>query len=74
VLDREARVCLIGAGYDMAMGARPLRRAIEQNVENVLAEEFLKGSLGGADTIDVTAEGGRLVFRPRAAGMPARAE
>lgn len=47
------------AGFDPVYGARPLKRAIRQQLENPLAQEILGGRFGGGDTIrvDVTAEG-----------------
>jgi len=43
-LDDAAKEYLIDKGYDLDYGARPLRRAIEQNVEDPLSEEILRGS------------------------------
>jgi len=52
VLD-EAKDYLIEKGSSTEYGARPLRRAIEQYLEDMLAEEILKGTFHGADTITV---------------------
>ena len=49
-------------GFDPVYGARPLKRAIQQQIENPLASEILKGSFGNGDTVKVDAEGGKLVF------------
>jgi len=52
VLD-EAKDYLIDKGSSTEYGARPLRRAIEQYLEDMLAEEILRGTFHGADTITV---------------------
>jgi len=43
-------------------GARPLKRAIQQQVENPLAQRILKGEFGPGDTVRVTVEDGQLTF------------
>ena len=53
---------LANIGFDPVYGARPLKRAIQQQIENPLASEILKGSFGHGDVVKVDAEGGRLVF------------
>src|SRR5690606_35380424 len=55
-LDAAARDRLAQAGYDPVYGARPLKRAIQQQLENPLAEHILRGDFGPGDTIRVTAE------------------
>jgi ATP-dependent Clp protease ATP-binding subunit ClpC len=66
VVTEEAKDFLISKGSSVEYGARPLRRAIEQYLEDMLAEELLKGTFHGADTITVkVAEEGsekRLTF------------
>jgi ATP-dependent Clp protease ATP-binding subunit ClpB len=54
---------LAEAGFDPVYGARPLKRAIQQQVENPLAQEILKGRLGPGDRVTVDVEDGELVFR-----------
>ena len=54
VLNDEAKEYLIKKGSDLDFGARPLRRAIENYVEDPLAEELLRGEFQGKDTIAVT--------------------
>ncbi|MFT4249345.1 MAG: type VI secretion system ATPase TssH, partial [Pseudomonas sp.] len=49
-------------GFDPVYGARPLKRAIQAQLENPLAQRILAGEYLGGDTIQVDAEGGRLVF------------
>ncbi len=58
---------LAEAGYDPVYGARPLKRAIQQYVENPLAREILAGKFGPGDTIVVDVEGDQFVFRKKAA-------
>jgi ATP-dependent Clp protease ATP-binding subunit ClpB len=50
-------------GFDPVYGARPLKRAIQQQLENPLASRILSGDFGSGDTVHVDAEGGRLSFR-----------
>jgi ATP-dependent Clp protease ATP-binding subunit ClpC len=53
VLSDEAKKFLIKKGSNTDFGARPLRRAIENYVEDPLSEELLKGEFQGKDTITV---------------------
>src|SRR5271165_5051824 len=57
VLTDEAKDYLIAKGYNPDYGARPLRRAIENMIENPLSEEILRGSFTGKNTIIVEVEG-----------------
>jgi ATP-dependent Clp protease ATP-binding subunit ClpC len=52
-LQDEAKEFLIRRGTDLDYGARPLRRAIEQRIEDPLSEELLRGTFEGQDTIVV---------------------
>jgi ATP-dependent Clp protease ATP-binding subunit ClpB len=63
-LTDRARVFLADAGYDPTYGARPLKRAIQQHVQDPLALALLEGKFQRGDTIsaDVDAERGRIVF------------
>ena len=62
-LDERARDLLGEAGFDPVYGARPLKRAIQQQIENPLAQLLLQGAFGGGDRIRVSvAEDGRLLF------------
>ncbi|HJP37929.1 MAG: ATP-dependent chaperone ClpB [Gammaproteobacteria bacterium] len=54
---------LAEAGYDPVYGARPLKRAIQQRIENPLADEILRGSLAPGDTVTVTVEDDMIVIR-----------
>jgi ATP-dependent Clp protease ATP-binding subunit ClpB len=50
------------AGYDPVYGARPLKRAVQQQIENPLSKQILEGKFGPKDTIRVDARGNDLVF------------
>jgi ATP-dependent Clp protease ATP-binding subunit ClpC len=56
---------LIDAGYQPEYGARPLRRAIERNVEDPLAEEILRGTISPGTEIDVKIDNNKLIFFPK---------
>jgi ATP-dependent Clp protease ATP-binding subunit ClpB len=68
VLDDAARDLLGEAGFDPVYGARPLKRAIQQQIENPLAQRLLQGAYGPGDRIRVGVdEGGRLSFAKQVA-------
>jgi ATP-dependent Clp protease ATP-binding subunit ClpB len=50
------------AGYDPVYGARPLKRAVQQGIENPLSKLILEGRFGPKDTITVDVSNGELVF------------
>lgn len=58
----EAMDYLARAGYDPVYGARPLKRAIQNYIENPLAQEILSGKFLPGDIIQVTEQNGKLVF------------
>ncbi len=60
-LQPDARAWLANRGYDPAYGARPLKRIIQRNVQDPLAEQILAGTIHDGDTVTVGVEGGRLV-------------
>lgn len=62
VLTDEAMSELVLAGYDPVFGARPLKRAIAQQIENPLAQKLLAGDFVAGDTISVSVDDGQLVF------------
>ena len=70
----EAKDFLGNVGFDPTYGARPLKRAIQQYIENPLAQDILAGTYDSGDTvvIDVDGEGG-LAFSQQAPGEPKRA-
>ena len=61
-VDDTAFDLLIEAGFDPVYGARPLKRAIQQQVENTLAQKILSGEFQPGDNILIKAEDGHLVF------------
>jgi ATP-dependent Clp protease ATP-binding subunit ClpB len=63
VLSDAAREKLAEAGFDPVYGARPLKRAIQQQVENPLAQEILQGKFQPGDTIEVGVAEDHLEFQ-----------
>ncbi len=61
-LTEAAYALLANVGFDPVYGARPLKRAIQQMLENPLATQILSGGFVSGDTIKVDAEAGKLVF------------
>jgi ATP-dependent Clp protease ATP-binding subunit ClpC len=51
-----------GGGWDPALGARPMRSAIQRLVEGPLAEKILAGELSAGDEVRVDAVDGELAF------------
>lgn len=50
-------------GYDPTYGARPLKRVIQQRIQNPLATEILKGNISAGGKLTIDAQGGELVFQ-----------
>ena len=63
-VSEEAKEFLIEKGYDEKYGARPLRRTIQNEIEDALAEEILDGKIQEGNTIEVRKEGEKLQFLP----------
>ena len=63
-LTREAKALLAKRGYDPLLGARPLRRTIQREIEDVLSEKILFGDVkpGEITLVDVTKSGDEEVF------------
>jgi ATP-dependent Clp protease ATP-binding subunit ClpB len=61
-LTDEAMDMLAEAGFDPVYGARPLKRAIQQRLENPLAEAILRGDFSPGDSVEVSLVEGSLVF------------
>jgi len=72
VLSDDAKDLLANLGFDPTYGARPLKRAIQQHLENPLAQAFLAGEFAPGDTIRAEAKDGQLVFEhgPHDEGAP----
>ncbi len=62
-LDDGALGWLAQKGYDPAYGARPLKRVIQKDVQDPLAEKLLAGEILDGQTVDVTAGSDRLMFQ-----------
>jgi ATP-dependent Clp protease ATP-binding subunit ClpB len=61
-LDGPARDWLAAKGWDPAYGARPLKRVIQRNVQDPLAEMILAGDVRDGDRVTISAEGNVLTF------------
>ncbi|RUX05354.1 AAA family ATPase, partial [Mesorhizobium sp. M8A.F.Ca.ET.023.01.1.1] len=64
-LDPEAVEWLAAKGYDPAYGARPLKRVMQKELQDPLAEKILLGEILDGSTVKVTAGSDRLNFRSR---------
>ncbi|MBS0354695.1 MAG: ATP-dependent chaperone ClpB [Proteobacteria bacterium] len=58
----DALLELAKAGFDPVFGARPLKRAIQEHIENPLAKRILEGQFAAKDTIRVSSDNGRILF------------
>ena len=70
-LDEAARTWLANMGYDPAYGARPLRRVIQKQVQDPLAEQILAGEVKDGDTVQITVADGKLVINGHAVAIAA---
>jgi len=66
-LDAAARDWLAGKGWDPAYGARPLKRVIQRNVQDPLAEMILAGDVRDGDHVAISTKGNVLTFNGKAA-------
>ena len=57
---------LVEKGFDPALGARPLKRAIQRYLEDPLSEHILRGTWSGSRLIRVVRQGDELLFQPAA--------
>jgi ATP-dependent Clp protease ATP-binding subunit ClpB len=78
-IDDEAKKWLANAGYDPVYGARPLKRVIQKELQNPLAEKILAGEVRDGDEVKVTASPLGLLILPPAHeetgdGLPHAAE
>jgi ATP-dependent Clp protease ATP-binding subunit ClpC len=69
-LTASATGLLVDEGYDPAMGARPLRRAIQRHVEDLLAEEVLSGKFPRGSTVILDRQGDHMVISEVVEGAP----
>src|SRR5271157_4709854 len=63
-IDAEAKKWLAETGYDPVYGARPLKRVIQRELQNPLAEKILAGEIHDSDTVGVTASPLGLLLQP----------
>ena len=61
-VDEDAKTFLVEKGYDEKYGARPLRRAIQNYLEDGLAEAVLDGTIAAGDEVLVKCDGEKLKF------------
>ncbi|MFN6941609.1 MAG: ATP-dependent chaperone ClpB, partial [Parvibaculum sp.] len=71
VLDDAARTWLADAGYDPVYGARPLKRVIQRNVQDPLAELLLTGEIADGETVTVSAGAEGLIINGHEVGADA---
>ena len=63
-IDADGQEWLADAGYDPVYGARPLKRVIQRELQNPLAEKILSGEIRDGDTVRVTASPLGLLLQP----------
>ena len=74
-LTDAAKRHLVKTGYDPVYGARPLKRVIQRELQNPLAEAILKGAIKDGEAVGVTATGeDHLAIAPKPAKGKARAQ
>jgi ATP-dependent Clp protease ATP-binding subunit ClpB len=61
-LDKTAENYLAAKGYSSTYGARPLKRVIQKDIENILAEKILRGEIQDGQSIVIKANGENLEF------------
>jgi ATP-dependent Clp protease ATP-binding subunit ClpB len=67
-LTEAGRSWLADKGYDPSYGARPLKRVIQKNVQDPLAELLLAGEINDGETVEVSAAGGDLTLNGKPVG------
>ena len=83
-LTEQAKNLLAARGFDPVLGARPLRRTIQREIEDVLSEKILFGEVGAGEIVTVDVEGwdgdakhndkATFVFTPRPKSLPEELE
>jgi ATP-dependent Clp protease ATP-binding subunit ClpB len=63
VIDAAAEKLLAEEGYDPTFGARPLKRGIQQRIENPLAQKILSGEFGEGDSIHIGVDRAKQDFK-----------
>jgi ATP-dependent Clp protease ATP-binding subunit ClpB len=67
-LDESARAWLADKGYDPVYGARPLKRVIQREVQDPLADKILAGDIPDGARVRITGGTDKLLFLPRVDG------
>ena len=62
-ISAAAKNLLLEKGYNREMGARPMRRTIEKDIEDAIAERLLSGDFGEGSVIKVAVSKGKLTFK-----------
>jgi ATP-dependent Clp protease ATP-binding subunit ClpB len=70
-LTDAAKRLLVRSGYEPSFGARPLKRAIQRELETPLARKILAGDIRDGERVRVDAREGALAFAPAPEGVPA---
>ena len=61
-LDKSAKNYLAVKGYDSAYGARPLKRVIQREIENILADKILRGEISDGEAVKISSKDEKLEF------------
>ena len=69
----RAKEYIVKKGSDVKYGARPLRRMIQNEVEDALAEEILTGKVKSGDSVSVTVKDDKILFKPQGGRNGSRA-
>ena len=64
-LTQKAKEYLVDKGYDDKNGARPLRRLIQDDIEDYIADKLISGELDKGDILKIDANNGALEFKPQ---------
>ena len=62
-INQGAKKIILGDGSHREWGARPIRRIIQSNIENVISYKYLNNEFHDFSTIDVSASKGELTFK-----------
>jgi ATP-dependent Clp protease ATP-binding subunit ClpB len=73
-LDESARAWLAEKGYDPVYGARPLKRVIQREVQDPLADKILAGDIPDGSVVKITGGTDKLLFLPRVEGGKGKAK
>jgi len=64
IMTPEAKEFLLEKGHEPALGARPLRRAVQRYIEDPMAQEILAGKFGKSEEVIIKRQGEKLSFEP----------